>query len=176
MEKRRDIMKNKFWCVLPLLLFCLVFSCKIQNYDVIVLGGTIYDGSGSPGYTADIGIREGRIQKIGKLKRDQGIRVIEAGGKYVVPGFIDIHTHCDNGIRDLRRKNALNYLSQGVTLLVGGNCGGGTYNVHDYFLKLEEQGVGPNIVHLVGHGTVRQAVLEYEDRACLLYTSPSPRD
>lgn len=159
-------MKTKFWCILPLLILsCLVFSCKTQNYEVIVLGGTIFDGSGSPGYQADIGIREGRIQKIGKLKRTHGIHVIDAGGKYVVPGFIDIHTHSDNGIRDQRRKNALNYLSQGVTALVGGNCGGGTYNVSDYFLKLEEQGVGPNILHLVGHGTVRQAVMEYADRA-----------
>ena len=159
-------MKNKLWRVLPLLLsFCFVFSCKTQNYDVIILGGTIYDGSGSPGYQADIGIREGRIEKIGRLKRTQGAHVIDAEEKYVVPGFIDIHTHCDSGIRDLRRKDALNYLSQGVTSLVGGNCGGGTYNVSDYFLKLEEQGVGPNIVHLVGHGTVRQAVLGYADRA-----------
>ncbi|MCJ7579438.1 MAG: amidohydrolase family protein [Candidatus Aminicenantes bacterium] len=160
------IKKNKWLGLLPLLLlFCFVFSCKTQNYEVIVLGGTIFDGSGSPGYQADIGISEGRIQKIGKLKRTQGIQVIEAEGKYVVPGFIDIHTHCDSGIGDPRRKDALSYLSQGVTTLVGGNCGGGTYNVSDYFLKLEEQGIGPNIVHLVGHGTVREAVLEYADKA-----------
>lgn len=159
-------MKNKFWCAFSLLVFlCLIFSCKTQNYEVIVLGGTIFDGSGSPGYRADIGIREGRIQKIGRLKRTQGTQVIEAEGKYVVPGFIDIHTHSDNGIRDQRRKNALNYLSQGVTAVVEGNCGGGTYDVHDYFLQLEEQGIGLNIVHLVGHGTVRQAVMEYADRA-----------
>jgi len=166
MEKRREIMKNKVWCLLLLLLLiCLVFSCKSQNYDVIILGGTVFDGSGSPGYNADIGIREGRIEKIGRLKRTQGTQVIEGEGKYVVPGFIDIHTHCDSRIRDQQRKNALNYLSQGVTTLVGGNCGGGTYNVSGYFLKLEEQGIGPNIIHLVGHGTVRQSVLEYADRA-----------
>ncbi len=159
-------MKNKFWRFLPfLLLFWIVFSCKTQNYDVIIFGGTIIDGSGSPGYNADIGITDGKIQKIGKLKRSQGIQIIDAAGKIVAPGFIDIHTHSDNGIRDQQRKNALNYLTQGVTTLVGGNCGGGTYDVSDYFLKLEEQGIGPNIVHLVGHGTIRQAVMEYEDRA-----------
>lgn len=121
-------MKNKFWFILPfLLLICLVFSCKTRNYDVIVQGGTIFDGSGSPGYCADIGIREGRILKIGRLKKTQGTHVIDAGGKFVAPGFIDIHTHCDRGIRDQRRKDALNYLSQGVTTLVGGNCGGGDW-------------------------------------------------
>ncbi len=84
-------MKNKFWCALPLLvLFCLVFSCKAQNYEVIVLGGTIFDGSGSPGYQADIGIREGRIQKIGRLKRTQGTYVIDASGHMVVPGKFSI--------------------------------------------------------------------------------------
>ncbi len=160
------IEKNKYLFVLPfIVLFILVFSCKSQNFDVIVLGGTIFDGSGSPGYTADIGIREEKIQKIGRLKETQSLYVIEAEGKYVIPGFIDIHTHCDSGITDPRRKGAFNYLSQGVTTLVGGNCGGGTYNVNDYFLKLEEMGIGPNILHLVGHGTVRQAVLKQEDRA-----------
>ncbi|MFC2161433.1 amidohydrolase family protein [Acidobacteriota bacterium] len=161
-------MKNKFWRVLPfliLIIFCHFVSCNTQNYDVIVLGGTIFDGSGSPGYHADIGMRDGIIQKIGNLRKSQGNRIIDAVGKFVAPGFIDIHTHSDNGIRDQRRKNALNYISQGVTTLVGGNCGGGTYNVSDYFLKLEEQGIGPNIVHLVGHGTIRQEVMGYEDRA-----------
>ena len=166
MEKRKVKKKAAFILCLSLSLFCcLHFSCQTQTFDVIVSGGTIYDGSGAPGYRADIGIREGRIERVGRIKNTLAARVIEASGKYVAPGFIDIHTHCDSGIRDKSRNSALNYLSQGVTTLVGGNCGGGTYNVSDYFGELEKLGIGPNVVHLVGHGTLRQTVIGNEDRA-----------
>jgi N-acyl-D-amino-acid deacylase len=80
------------------------------------------------------------------------LRIIDAQDKCVVPGFIDVHTHCDSGIVDPEKKEALNYLYQGVTTLVGGNCGSGTFRVTDYFGTMEEQGIGLNIVHLLGHG------------------------
>jgi len=147
------------------LCFSIFFSCATQSYDTVIAGGTIIDGSGAKGFVADIGIREGVIQKIGKIKQSQATRIIDAQDKYVVPGFIDVHTHCDSGILDTRKKEALNYLYQGVTTLVGGNCGGGTYNVSDFFGRMEEQGIGLNVVHLVGHGTVRQAVMQYSDGA-----------
>lgn len=143
--------------------FFLYDSCSTQSYDTVIAGGTVIDGSGGKSYVADIGLRDGVIQKIGKIKSSRGERIIDARNKYVVPGFIDVHTHCDSGILDQRRKEALNYLYQGVTTLIGGNCGEGTSEVSDYFGRLEDQGIGLNIVHLVGHGTVRQAVMNYAD-------------
>jgi N-acyl-D-amino-acid deacylase len=148
------------------LFVCSFLQCSIApSFDVVIFGGTLVDGTGKPAFAADIGIQDGKITKIGRLKKDRGWNSIDATGKYVAPGFIDVHTHCDDGIADKRRNAALNYLTQGVTLLVGGNCGGGTYRVNDYFSRLEEQGIGPHIIHLVGHGTVRQSVLGYADRA-----------
>jgi N-acyl-D-aspartate/D-glutamate deacylase len=152
--------KYLFVCVFVLL---LVWSCSQQTYDLVIHDGTIIDGSGAEGYQADIGISDGKTQKIGKIRESQGNQVIDAGGKYVVPGFIDMHTHCDN-IRGDKRKAALNYLTQGVTTVVSGNCGSGTYKVEEYFKRLKAQGIGVNVVHLVGQGAVRFAVLKNADR------------
>lgn len=148
--------------LLFLLTFLFLISCS-KPYDVVILGGTIIDGTGSKGYQADVGIQNDKILAIGPLKASDGQNVIDAQGKYVVPGFIDIHTHSDN-ILDKRRKEALNYLTQGVTTMVTGNCGSGTFKVAEFFKKLEDQGIGTNIVHLVGHGAVRFSALKDADR------------
>lgn len=143
-------------CVLTIL---FVWGCSQQTYDIVIHGGAIIDGTGTKAYQSNIGITNGKIVKIGKIKASQGLQSIDARGKYVVPGFIDMHTHCDN-IRREKRKAALNYLTQGVTTVVTGNCGSGTYRVEDYFAQLKKQGIGVNVVHLVGQGAVRFAVLK----------------
>ena len=157
--KKSDV-KYLFFCVFVIL---FVWSCSQQTYDLVIHNGTIVDGSGTKGYQASIGITDGKIVRIGKIKTSRGVQAIDAGGKYVVPGFIDMHTHCDN-IRSEKRKAALNYLTQGVTTVVSGNCGSGTYKVEEYFKKLKTQGIGVNVVHLVGQGVVRFAVLKSADR------------
>jgi len=144
-------------------IFLFVWSCSQQTFDLVIQDGTIIDGTGAKGYQASVGITDGRIMSVGKIKTSQSLKVIDARGKYIVPGFIDMHTHCDN-IQNEKRKAALNYLTQGVTTVVSGNCGSGTYKVKDYFHKLEDQGIGVNVVHLVGQGAVRFAVLKNADR------------
>jgi N-acyl-D-aspartate/D-glutamate deacylase len=129
------------------------------------VGGTVYDGSGSPGRSADIGIREGTIVKIGRIGRAKGaLRVIDARGQAVVPGFLDIHTHCDMDIGNPETRANLNYLTQGVTTVVTGNCGTGTYQVSALRQKLDSGGIGTNLIHLVGLGPIRAAVLGTADR------------
>jgi N-acyl-D-aspartate/D-glutamate deacylase len=151
--------------VLFLVCLCVfIGGCSQQTYDIVIQDGTIIDGSGNVAYQANLGISDGTIIKIGKIKASQGTQTIDAEGKYVVPGFIDMHTHCEN-IRGEKRKEALNYLTQGVTTVVSGNCGSGTYKVEEYFNRLKEQGIGVNVVHLVGQGAVRFAVLKNADRA-----------
>jgi N-acyl-D-aspartate/D-glutamate deacylase len=112
---------------------------------------------------ADVGIKDGFIRTIGHI-RTSGTMTINAEGLLVAPGFIDIHTHCDRGLRVDELKNAKNYITQGVTTVVTGNCGGGTYQVEEFFTVLESQGIGPNVIHLVGHGTVRRAVMGQDAR------------
>jgi N-acyl-D-amino-acid deacylase len=148
--------------ILVLSLACLSIQCS-ESYDIVITGGTIYDGSGASPYVADIGIKGGIIQTIGDVRAGKS-RVIDATGLYVSPGFIDMHTHCDRGITRPMMSSALNYLRQGVTTVVTGNCGGGTYKVREFFQQLDSQGMGPNIVHLVGHNTVRKAIMGQEDR------------
>jgi len=142
----------------------LAVSCFIGSrsevYDVVIVGGTVYDGSGSPGRSADVGIREGTIVKVGRIGRAKaGARVIDARGQAVVPGFIDIHTHCDMDIGNPETRANLNSLTQGVTTVVTGNCGTGTYQVSALRRTLEGGGIGTNLVHLAGLGPIRTAVL-----------------
>lgn len=154
------IIKKK---LLVLYLFALLLAGCSTPYDLVIANGTIYDGTGGIPYVADIGIKSSTIKTIGNIKA-AGRKNIDAGGLIVSPGFIDMHTHCDGGLQSERGKNAKNYLTQGVTTVVTGNCGGGTYRVEEFFGKLELQGTGPNVIHLVGHGTIRASVMGQEAR------------
>jgi len=140
-----------------------VGNCS-QQYDIVITGGMIYDGSGNTPYAANIGIRGGYIAAIGDIDASQGLSNINANGLYIAPGFIDVHTHCDRNLTNPELKSAKNYLLQGVTTVVTGNCGSGTFEVEKYFSTLEEQGVGPNVIHLIGHGRVRSEILGSANR------------
>ena len=150
------------------ILFLLIIACSTlqcsREYEVVISGGTIYDGSGDAPFIADIGITDGIIQAIGRINPGKS-KVIDATGLYISPGFIDIHTHCARGLMQTGMSAAQNYLKQGVTTVVTGNCGSGTYRVTEYFDHLDSIGIGPNVVHLIGHGTVRGTVMGQENRA-----------
>ena len=146
--------------------FVLLFyyACNIPEYDVVITGGTIYDGQGGEPYISDIAVKDGRIVRAGSFE-GQGKTVIDATGLIVAPGFIDMHTHIDRGIVKPERSAVKNYLTQGVTTVVTGNCGSGTFAVANYFAHLDSIGIGPNVVHLIGHGTVRRQVMGMADKA-----------
>ncbi|MFC1514213.1 amidohydrolase family protein, partial [candidate division KSB1 bacterium] len=146
-----------------LFLIPLFFNCS-QEYDIILLDGKIYDGSGKEPYLSNIAIKDGKIRKVGDVGNNART-VISAENLIISPGFIDIHTHCDNSITSEAKRDAVNYLKQGVTTIVTGNCGNGTYNVKEFFEKIDSAGAGPNIMHLVGHATLRNASMEENDRA-----------
>jgi len=122
------------------LIFVSVFGCS-HDYDIIITNGTIYDGSGNSPIKADIGVKNGKIKTIGEIKNSSK-NTIDATNLMVSPGFIDVHTHCDRNILNEELSNAKNYLTQGVTTVVTGNCGGGTYQVAEFFQKLDSLGIG----------------------------------
>src|SRR5438093_1507147 len=90
-------------------------------FDVVIRGGRVLDGTGSPWRITDIGIRGGKVARVGPFGRAKSARAIDASGSYVAPGFIDIHTHSDIGI--LVEPTAECAVHQGVTTHVIGNCG-----------------------------------------------------
>ena len=143
------------------------FAQPAQRFDLLIKNGRVMDGSGNPWFPADVGITNGRITAVGALANAQAARVIDATGKYVAPGFIDIHSHADDGsgprggLRDADpvRRAAPNLVSQGITTVVVNQDGRSPWPVADQRALLEKTGIGPNAMLLVGHGTVRRRVL-----------------
>ena len=141
-------------------------------YDLIIKNARIIDGSGSPWYRADLAVKDGKIATIGKLNEQAG-KIVDAEDKYLAPGFIDIHSHSDGSILNCPSNESR--LLQGTTTELTGNCGDsmapigkatvaperGFATVADFLAKVEENGIATNFAMLVGHGTVRDAVMGY---------------
>lgn len=133
------------------------------NYDLVIRGGTLVDGSGAPTYVADVAVVGDRIVKIGQLDAATAPRVIDARGLYVSPGFIDLHNHADRNIE--ANSGMENYLHQGVTTILTGNCGNSPVDLHAFLNTIEGTGTGLNLATLIGHNAVREAVMGNKDRA-----------
>ena len=133
--------------------------------DVLIRNAMVADGTGGPVYRADIGIKNDRIVRVGSHIDLKTKKAIDAGGLVVTPGFIDIHTHCDEGLDQPETHGNLNYLMQGTTSVVTGNCGDGTADIDGWAAKLEKMGIGTNALPLSGFGWIRNAVMGREDRA-----------
>jgi N-acyl-D-amino-acid deacylase len=129
----------------------------VKKFDLVVQNGFIIDGTGNPWFKADIGVREGRIVRIGSIDNKQAKKVIDAQDLIISPGFIDVHTHCDRGI--VRIPTVDNYIYQGVTTVIGGNCGGHPFPLKELFSKIEGHGIALNFGCLVGHNTIRREVM-----------------
>ncbi len=92
-----------------------------MKYDTLIRQAMVIDGSNTPGYVADVGLREGRIEAIGDLSTAVAAHDIDARDRVLAPGFIDVHTHDDTVV--IRQPQMLPKLSQGVTTVIVGNCG-----------------------------------------------------
>jgi N-acyl-D-aspartate/D-glutamate deacylase len=90
-------------------------------YDLIIRDALVIDGSDSPGYRADVAVRDGRIQRIGDLHDVSASEELNAAGRVLAPGFIDVHTHDDTVV--IRQPQMLPKITQGVTTVIVGNCG-----------------------------------------------------
>ncbi len=136
-----------------------------EGYDVLIKGGSVYDGLSEDPFMADLGIIRDKIVRIGLLN-EPAAKIIDARGLTVMPGFIDLHTHCDSPFMVSRRfrerapeipsvKGNWNYLLQGVTTVVSGNCGSGFTDLNQWFEYLEKLKFGTNVLHLAPHGQIR---------------------
>ena len=157
--------------------------------DILIKNGTVVDGMGTPAYHADIAIKDGRIEKIGFLGEPGAKTVIDATGQYVAPGFIDINNASDRHWALFSHPNMESYLYQGVTTVIGGNCGSSlapltTGNViasiqkwadikqinvnwltlSDFFAEIKRKKLLLNFGTLVGHATLRRGIVGDEFR------------
>jgi N-acyl-D-amino-acid deacylase len=155
-----------------LALVSLPVGGQSQQYDLIIRNGRVLDGTGNPWFPADIGVRNGRIVAVGSLAGAGATRVIDASGKYVTPGFIDIHSHADDGSSprggfrdpDPQIRSAPNLVSQGTTTVVVNHDGRSPLPISEQRSLLEKNGIGTNALLLVGHGTLRSRVMGQDVR------------
>lgn len=160
-----------------------------MELDLLIKNGKIIDGTGNPWYKADVGVRDRKIQVIGKLGNIDAKKTINALGNFITPGFIDAHSHGD--FNTLIYRDLENIIHQGITTIIAGQCGSSpaplsdlireeaqrisdislpegvelklTWSSFDEYLKEEEKySLGANVAHLVGHGAIRAAVLGYQ--------------
>ena len=164
MKKKYLRLLSGFSITIPLGLIVIFNSCQLfdTGFDVVIKNGQIIDGTGSVSFRADLAIKNGRIVRIGKLENLKSKKIIDAENLVVAPGFIDLHTHAERKILALPAVE--NYIRQGVTTIVGGNCGGSPYPIGDFLGKVEETGISLNLSLLVGHNTVRREVMGRENR------------
>jgi N-acyl-D-amino-acid deacylase len=135
-----------------------------ETFDLLIAGGTVLDGTGAPGYAADVAVRDGRIVSVSRtpLAPHRAARVIDARGHVVAPGFIDLHAHLDP-LPTL--PHAESHVRQGVTTALGNPDGGGAFPIGVHLDSLARLGIGMNVGLLVGHNTLRQQVMGSADRA-----------
>ena len=173
---------------LLLLIIIAITSCKKQEYDVVIRGGTMYDGSGTPGVLTGVGINADTIAFIGDLSKAVGKKEIDAKGLAVVPGFINMMSHAEISL--LLDGNSQSDIRQGITLEVLGEGSMGPLSdnmkkdyltqmkrnpdwsftidwttLGEYLESLQRRGISPNVASFVGVSTIRVNQLGYENRA-----------
>lgn len=161
-----------------LLIIIAITSCKKQEYDVVIRGGTVYDGSGKPGVLTDVGINKDTIAFIGDLSKAVGKKEIDANGLAVAPGFINMMSHAEISL--LLDGNSQSDIRQGITLEVLGEGSMGplsdnmkkdyltqmkrnpdwTFTIDwttlgEYLESLQRRGISPNVASFVGISTIR---------------------
>ena len=156
-------MRNRGILAVGAVLALFTAAAQAQQLDLIIHGGTVIDGSGSPGRRADIGITGDRIVFIGDAGKQTAKRTVDATGLLVTPGFIDPHTHTMEDLTDPKRSRNDAYLMQGVTTVATGNDGGSPKAIGAELAKWTRQGIGTNAVLFIGQGTVRGQVMGMSD-------------
>jgi N-acyl-D-amino-acid deacylase len=141
-----------------LLLFCILPAWVMaQQYDVIIRNGKIIDGAGNPWFYGDVGIVKNKVVAIGDLSKVKATKNIDATGLIVAPGFVDVHTHIEGD--ENKTPTADNFIYDGVTTVITGNCGSSEINLDKYFKRLDSIKLSINVASLIGHNDVRRAVL-----------------
>ncbi len=146
-------------------------DAQAENWDVLIRGATVIDGTGAPGFAADVAIQDGKIAFVGNAGERDAATVLDADGLVLAPGFIDSHNHVSSIARHPERYAPIDftnsaYLLQGVTTIVSGPDGGSApAEIRKELAFFEEHGFGTNYAYYVGHNGIRKQVMGHERRA-----------
>ncbi|MEY4380747.1 MAG: hypothetical protein RJA92_127, partial [Bacteroidota bacterium] len=149
-------MRLKVYSILFFIGF-LTASATAQTVDILIKNAKILDGTGNSWFYGDIAVGGGKIIQIGRLSGWNAKKVIDATGLVAAPGFIDVHTHIEGD--EVKNPEATNFIYDGVTTVITGNCGLSDANIGRYLHKIDSLHTSVNVAALVGHNDVRKAVM-----------------
>ena len=149
-------MRLKVYSILFFIAF-LMASANAQIADILIKNAKILDGTGNSWFYGDIAVSGGKIVQIGRLASWNAKKVIDATGLVAAPGFIDVHTHIEGD--EVKNPEATNFIYDGVTTVITGNCGLSDANIGRYLHKIDSLHTSVNVAALVGHNDVRKAVM-----------------
>ncbi|RTL47263.1 MAG: D-aminoacylase, partial [Sphingobacteriales bacterium] len=146
-------------------LFIVLFPVALtaQTADILIKNGKIINGTGNNWFYGDVAVVNNKIAAVGDLSAWKSAKIIDAAGMIVAPGFIDVHTHIEGD--EVRNPTADNFIYDGVTTVITGNCGLSKVDIGNYFKWLDSLHLSINIASLVGHNDIRKAVMGTARRA-----------
>ena len=134
-------------------------TSRAQDVDILLHGGRVIDGSGGGAVAANVAIRTEKIVHVGDADALDAVWTIDCTGLIICPGFIDLHNHSDEQVVKPATRAVVNYVTQGCTTIVTGNCGSGPVDTGDYYETIDKYGAGPNVAHLIPQGSLRERVV-----------------
>ena len=144
------------------ILFPLSLFGQQPNCDIIIRNGKIIDGTGNSWFYGDVAVRNGKIVGVGRTLNFTASKTIDASGLIVAPGFIDVHTHLEGD--EAKDPNATNFILDGVTTCITGNCGSSNIDIGKYLQFIDSLKLSINVATLIGHNDVRKAVMGRANR------------
>ena len=145
-----------------LILFPATLFAQEPVCDILIRNGKVIDGTGNSWFYADVAVKDGKIARIGKTLNIAATKTIDAKGKIVAPGFIDVHTHLEGD--EIKDPNATSFILDGVTTCITGNCGSSNVDIGKYLTWIDSLKLSINVATLVGHNDVRKAVMGRANR------------
>jgi N-acyl-D-amino-acid deacylase len=156
---------------LPFAAGIIAASCLLAaDYDVLIRNARIVDGTGKAAFSGDVAIASGKIAAIGDLASSKAARTVDARQHVLAPGFIDVHTHVElkigyGALGPIEKMPAAeNFIRDGVTTLITGNCGHSETDLDDFFRRLEKARPATNVASLIGHNDVRRVAMGEANR------------
>jgi N-acyl-D-amino-acid deacylase len=133
-----------------------------QDCDLLIINGKIIDGTGNSWYYGSVAVKDGKIVKTGRDVNLPAKKTIDAKGLIIAPGFIDVHTHLEED--ETKDPEAKNFIYDGVTTCITGNCGSSNTDIGKYLHWVDSLKLSINVATLVGHNDIRKAVMGRANR------------